>query len=144
MTVGDLKRFYGDKDEHYEISDRFVKGGYQQKNSGPGTYIGYADELGMEINYLEAKPNQHWHLIESYCKGKSDDEKVYSSRLKCPELLLWMAEAAGIDKETIDKAEKEARDIIDKGKNGYARVNAAYKIVEIIKWEELEKIIMGK
>ena len=141
MTVGDLKRFYINKEEHYEISDRFIKCGYQQINSRPNTYIGYAKECGIEIDHLKASPNQKWHMIKAYCEKKASDEKIYRNKLKCPELLLWMAEAAGMDKKTIDKAEKEAREIIDEGKK-YARVKAAFKIFEIIKWEELEKIIM--
>ena len=152
MTVGDLKRFYSDKDEHYEISDRFVKDGYQQTNDRPNTYIGtaknpeIAEKDKVIIDQSTAEPNQKWHLLRSYCRyHMKDDNDAKVRQLLCPELVLWMAEAAGIDKKVIDEAEKEARRIIDNGKDGNARTAAAREIIKMIGgWGELEKIIMGK
>ncbi|URZ16710.1 hypothetical protein CLFE_027570 [Clostridium felsineum DSM 794] len=64
-------------------------------------------------------------------------------RVICPELLLWMAEAAGVDSKIVAEAEQSARVIIDNGANGYARNKAGREIKKnIIKWEMIEKQIL--
>ena len=56
--------------------------------------------------------------------------------LKCPELLLWIAEAAGCD---IREAKMEAEKLCEKGE----RLLACNAIKKIIPWEEIEKHILG-
>lgn len=141
MMIQDLIKFYTEKEKHYPISDHFVKAGYGQKKNG---YIKKAKKTNKTINCENAEPDQRWHFLESYASkldGKADAKTVY--RVICPELLLWMAEAAGIDSKIVAEAEQSARVIIDNGTNGYARNKAAREIKKnIIKWEMIEKQIL--
>lgn len=76
----------------------------------------------------------------------TDDEKCTKSYrdLKCPELLLWIAEAAGVNLELVEDAAKKAKEIIDSGDSGYLRNTAGYKIKTIITWEMIEERIQNK
>lgn len=143
MKLINLVDFYINKEEHYEISDDFVMSGYQQKDGG---YIERAKKENVDVNYKIAEPNQKWHLLCSYIpklyfndkkmsynevKNKCNEDIKLNIRsfnfLQCPELLLWMAEAAGIDKDLIIKASADAKKIIDeKGTSGR---NAAGRII---------------
>jgi hypothetical protein len=100
MTFGEIIEFYKGKKKHYCISDSFVKSGYQQKKGG---YIDYAKKTYSK----EVEPSQKWHFIEAYASKKDRDDKFYYGRLKCPELLLWMAEAAGVDIEKLSKQRRK-------------------------------------
>jgi len=133
MTFGEIIEFYEGKKKHYCISDSFVKSGYQQKKGG---YIDYAKKAYSK----EVEPSQKWHFIEAYASKKDRDDKFYYGRLKCPELLLWMAEAAGVDIEIIKQAEKKAMDVINKGEPR-ARNAAGKAIRGTIPWDMLEKQI---
>lgn len=141
MTIKELANFYKSKNEHYEVSDVFVKAGYQQKSGG---YISKAKKIGLEVDYKKAEPNQKWHLLESYIPEKQESN-LYNHLIICPELLLWMAEAAEIDTNIIREAEKKARKIIDAGrqenKEGLARNKAGLTIREIITWGMIENKI---
>lgn len=141
MTIQDLIKFYTEKEKHYLISDLFVKTGYGQKKNG---YIKKAKKANKTISWEDAEPDQRWHFLESYAStldGKADAKTVY--RVICPELLLWMAEAAGVDSKIVEQAEQSARVIIDNGTNGYARNKAGREIKKnIIKWEMIEKQIL--
>ena len=141
MRLQELVEFYKTKDEHYCISDNFMKSGYRQKN---GEYIEYAKSLGLCTDPLKAEPNQKWHFLESYAALK-DSKWEFEYRLLCPELLLWMAEAAGINKKLIMEAEQEAKKIIDNGRlennEGIARNKAGVAIRKIITWDILKKAI---
>ena len=83
--------FYDKKDTPCPITESLIKSGYQQEREG---YIGYAKEHGVEVNYLEAKPTQWWHLIECYC-AQSDPLKPFTYSVRCGELYFWMAEVSG-------------------------------------------------
>ena len=83
--------FYDKKDTPCPITESLIKSGYQQEREG---YIAYAKEHGVEVNYLEAKPTQWWHLIECYC-AQSDPLKPFPYSVKCGELYFWMAEVSG-------------------------------------------------
>lgn len=146
MEMHEFIDFFADKNEHYKISDSFASDKrYRQKENG---YIKKAKDAGIEININKAEPNQKWHLLTSYYDESSDrnkDAKVCYNRLKCPELLLWIAEAAGIDSKIVNKAETKARDIIDNGNGGYSRNTAGIKIAkEIIPWEIIEEKINNR
>lgn len=104
--------------------------------------------ISMKISSNEA----YLKAFEKAAKESFGNEFIYTkifktsnfySRLKCPELALWMAQAAGISKEEengLTKARDEAIKIIDIGEKR-ARFQAGIKIVNIIKWERLlEKI----
>ena len=151
LTVKDALRFFALAKEHYEISDEFVRSGYQQ--SPKSGYVKFANRTGHIVDKALAEPNQKWHLMESYMirsfadgtvKPEDDMASIYAGQkgLKCPELLLWIAEAAGVDRETVQDAAKAAKRIIDGGENGYARNTAGIHIRNnYFPWETLEEKI---
>ena len=51
--------------EHYPVSDEFIKK-YQQSPNNHKGYIYYAWETGHIIDRNLAEPNQKWHFFESY------------------------------------------------------------------------------
>ena len=114
ISLIDLIKFYCEKNEHYPISDEFMKK-YQQKSGG---YIKFAHKTGHTVSAEQCEPNQKWHLFESYISRTFEDEGenvvVHIGKLKCPELLLWMAEAAGIDEEIVTEAKEVAASEIDR------------------------------
>lgn len=157
MTVKEIINYFENAKEHYEISDEFVKSGYHQRENA-GNYIGEARKRKLEVNKDKAEPNQKWHLLESYIQLALDDpnysmtlETKFPRRyniLKCPELLLWIAEAAGVDKEKVQKAANKAKQaaievdqFIDSGISRHAGNEAVKKIRQEIPWEEIENCI---
>ena len=114
ISLIDLIKFYYDKEKHYPISDEFIKK-YQQKSGG---YIKFAHDTGHTVSAEQCEPNQKWHLFEAYISYKLNknggDAKARMGKLKCPELLLWMAEAAGIDDEIVTEAKEAATSEIDR------------------------------
>ena len=116
ISLIDLIKFYCEKNEHYPISDEFIKK-YQQKPTGD-SYIDFARTTGHTVSAEQCEPNQKWHLFEAYIswkfKKKRENVVVHIGKLKCPELLLWMAEAAGIDEEIVTEAKEVAASEIDR------------------------------
>jgi len=114
-------------------------------------------KLGVNIEELnvfnpgfdedQSEPNQEWHLFISYYAYKIwesglnwDDTVEFWDKgkgLKCPELLLWLAEAAGCDDCDIAKAKKVAEDLCKEKK----RKDAPDRIKEIIPRDEINKKI---
>ncbi len=119
MNSYELIMFYYDKAEHYPISDRFIEK-YQQRKNG---YLDFAKKTGHLISANCHEPNQKWHLFESWFlqtveEKKTDDLKeIKCEGFKCPELLLWMAEAAEVKNELIIEAESYAKEKIDEVRN---------------------------
>lgn len=133
MTLTEFCELYKDKDKEYPVSKSFCVRGYMQKTGG---YINIAKSKKIEIDATKAEPNQKWHLFNSYCTEKniSRDAKECYMGLKCPELLLWMAEAAGFD--VTDAAENAIR-IIDSGVGGKKRNAAGLAIKKEFTFEML-------
>lgn len=131
MTFGEIIEFYEGKEEIYCVSCSFVSSGNHQKKGG---YI-YDAKKAREIAL-----NQRDHFIKAYASDKNKADKFYYGRIKCPELLLWLAEAADVDRETIRKAGEEAVDIITKEER-WARNKAGKAIRDIIPWDMIEKQI---
>lgn len=147
MTIKEWMKVLIEKNEHYPISDEFVHG-YQQ---GPGknSYIAFALQVGKVIKRDIAEPNQKWHFFESYILNLLVDNKmnleckaskVYS-KLRCPELILWLCEASGVDSITLMEASACAKEIIDNGSDNRARNVAGCKIRAMIPWEKIEKAL---
>lgn len=146
MTIKEWMELLADKKEHYPVSDEFIKS-YQQSPVNKNGYVYYAWEIGRVVCREIAEPNQKWHFFKSYIsilieQGKiqldDDAEKCYK-KLKCPELLLWIAEAIGIDSEIVNEAARKAREIIDIGTNGHSRNKAGIEIANrIIPWNMIE------
>jgi len=142
MELHEFIEFFKDKNEHYKVSDEFAtQEKYVQKRGG---YIAMARRHGLERNIADAEPNQKWHLLVSYYDEAEDskkDARVCYNRLFCPELLLWIADAAGIEPKIVTEASDEAKRIIDNGANGRVRVTAGAAIRRIVPWEMIEKKI---
>ena len=116
ISLIDLIKFYCEQNEHYPISDEFIKK-YQQKATRD-SYIVFARKTGHTVSAEQCEPNQKWHLFEAYISYKlkvnGGDVKDHMRKLQCPELLLWMAEAAGIDDEIVMEAKEAAASEIDR------------------------------
>jgi hypothetical protein len=147
ITNFDVICFYLDKKEHYPISDEFIKQ-YQQKSTGKYSYISYALNTGHLISESSAEPNQKWHLLEAYFLNKIKENGVEylekptdCYRILCPELLLWMAEAAGVSSQVINIASKIAKTEIDKIRTSQ-KADSASAVRKMNK--ELRKLYDGK
>lgn len=117
MNMMKLIVFFQDKLEHYPISDSFIEDYQQLDNNDPNSYITYARETNHLVDPKKHAPNQKWHFLEAYCEVKINENKGKADfsvkGFKCPELLLWMAEAAGIDDDIIKEASSYAKEKID-------------------------------
>lgn len=114
MNTKQVRSYYENKkDFPCDLTKKLIKAGYQQTTGGYITRAKNNKENGLKIDYREAEPNQWWHLIESYCDNTEDDVK-FNRRIKCGELIFWMAEVANcIDKSIMKKL---VNDIIASGK----------------------------
>ena len=65
----------------------------------------------------------------------------YHAHIRCPELLLWLAEAAGIKPEKVQKCAAAAKEIINASADSRSRNTAGNKIREMIPWEDIEAAI---
>ena len=109
----DLISFYLDKNEHYPISDKFLEK-YQKKDD---EYVIFAYETGHIVNERMHEPNQKWHLFEAYfiykLVEKDGDVEFRRGSFKCPELLLWLAEAADVNSNIVEEAATYASEKIE-------------------------------
>ncbi len=147
VTNADIMVFYNDKKEHYPYTDKFISECEFGQQNGGG-YIQFALNTGHEIIKDLAKPNQKWHFLESYCINKIKnegiewlEEKAHPWSLQCPELLLWLVEAAGIDTQRVS----DLCDALIKTCTTYkARREARNLICETVAWEEIAAIILSE
>ena len=138
MTLEKFCSFFENKEPWYEVTKQFIDDGYGQKKGG---YIAKGKGL-----FEGAVPDQRRHLLESYYNvdNKDKDAKRCYNYLLCPELLLWIAEASGFEKDKVRKIAESAKETIDNGTNGRARNKAGRNIRKKIKWEDLEKNLIEK
>ena len=73
------------KNVEHPITDRLIRGGYKQPAGG---YILIAKRAGIK------NPTQYWHLIHSW-SDRSPENAPFDRRIKCGELLVFMAEVSG-------------------------------------------------
>lgn len=148
ITNYDVLCFFADKKEHYSISDKFIFN-YQQKSTDNNSYIRFALDTGHIICEKIAEPNQKWHLMEAYLLqnllihgAEYLDKKNTLGRIKCPELLLWMAEAANVSKEVVEMASNVAKEKIDEIRK---ETNKAYSAKAVIAMnDKIESKYNGK
>ena len=106
-TIKDFIFLISDAKEHYTYSDTFIES-YQQTSGG---YITFANKVGHTVNKSIHEPNQRFHFIESWLYQSfvdntitwdaSAETRVYKN-LQCPELLLWIYEASGVDSNKVN------------------------------------------
>lgn len=116
--------YFINKNEHYPVSDEFIENYQQQDDGNSDSYITFAHKTGHLVNAKEHEPNQKWHLLEAYYLMKLAKHNEGIGVFRCPELLLWMAEAAGVNPELVTEAAGYAKEKIDEIRNNDA--NAAY------------------
>lgn len=140
VTMKDMEIFLKDKNEHYPLSDEFIEK-YQQTGGG---YIDLARQLGLTVNKEMHEPNQKWHFFDSWMYpsieantlswDESAQNRVYS-KLLCPELLLWIYEASGVDPAKV----KAAKDVAEQGRSEKLQVSSIAKNMRAcVPWEDIE------
>lgn len=139
-TVKELVFFLIDKKEHYPLSDEFIER-YQQSNSG---YIAFAHKTGHIVDRQKHEPNQKWHFFESWLLRSfqdgtvcwhNDANKAVYHRIQCPELLLWLLEAAGVDSSAVE----DAKEIAERGKKRKDRPSTiAKELRKQVTWEVID------
>ncbi len=85
-----INAHYNQKGNEY-FADFLVKKGYGQN------YGGYFDDFQDLLNTSLAEPNQKLHFINYYMNGNRKDQKPSYASLHCPQLMLWIAEIAGLN-----------------------------------------------
>lgn len=116
ITMSDMERFLLTKDEQYPITNEYVEL-YQQESGG---YISNALKAGLVVDKTQHLPSQKWHYFESWLYTTIDEGMMWDAsasdrsygKFSCPELLLWIIEATGVDSEKV----REAKDIAIAGK----------------------------
>jgi hypothetical protein len=116
ITMSDMERFLLTKDEQYPITNEYVEL-YQQASGG---YIANALKAGLVVDKAQHLPSQKWHYFESWLYATIEEGMMWDAsasdrsygKFSCPELLLWIIEATGVDSEKV----REAKDIAVAGK----------------------------
>ena len=116
ITMSDMERFLLTKNEQYPITNEYVEL-YQQEKGG---YITNALNAGLVVDKSQHLPSQKWHYFESWLYATIEEGMLWEasasdrsySKFSCPELLLWIIEATGVDAEKV----REAKDIAILGK----------------------------
>lgn len=145
ITMQQIADFLQTRLEHYPLSDEFIER-YQQTSGG---YIENAKKAGMIVDKQMHEPNQKWHFFESWLYPSIEDgsltwdesakSRVYS-KLLCPELLLWIYEACGVDPNKV----REAKIVAEQGKVAKTNVSTIAKNMRaIVSWEDLEAGIIA-
>lgn len=138
ITVLEFSSFLIEKKEHYPLSDEFIERFQQEK----GGYIDFAKQTGHLVDKQKHEPNQKWHFFESWLLQSfkdgtitwEDDAKsrIYS-KLLCPELLLWIYEASGVNPSKV----KNAKDVAEQGRINNLNVSTIAKNMRsCVLWED--------
>lgn len=126
------------------IADNYVKAGYGQIKGG---YFEEAYKQGRNIWKIEAEPSQKWHILDSYYGLKKKDskfnmnDKANLSRIMCPQLMMWIAEVAGLDKSILKDAMNKAIDYEETNKTKDSRKIKRDVLGEMLHWKEITQII---
>lgn len=145
VTMRQIADFLMDKKEHYPLSDEFIER-YQQTGGG---YIDTAKKAGLVVDKQKHEPNQKWHFFESWLNASIEDgtltweedakSRVYN-KLLCPELLLWIYEASGVDPAKV----KLAKDAAEQGRAAKISVSTIAKNMRAcVPWEDIANAVKG-
>ena len=112
ITMSDMERFLLTKNEQYPITNEYVEL-YQQESGG---YIANALKAGLVVDKSQHLPSQKWHYFDSWLYATIDEGMLWSAsasdrsygKFSCPELLLWIIEATGVDSEIVTEAKNIA------------------------------------
>lgn len=141
FTMKEFTEFLQTKREHYPLSDEFIER-YQQADGG---YIDTAKKLGLLVDKEQHEPNQKWHFFTSWFEAsledgtvtmESDPQTVVYNRLLCPELLLWIYEASGVEPTKV----KMAKEVAEQGKVSKTRVSTIAKNMRAqVPWDDISR-----
>ena len=129
---------YKDVNECEFYADKLSFEGYGQNTGG---YIGYKG-----VN----NPSQKFHLITAYFQYNFDrNRRCCLNRVKCPQIILWIAEIVGIDKDRIIEGYNYIRKAEDKlfkeNPKGLLKVTEYWKTMEnLININEFKNILQYK
>lgn len=129
------------------IADDYVKAGYGQIRGG---YFEEAYKRDKKIWKVEAEPSQKWHLLVSYYEIKKEDPKfdmqgnASLGRLMCPQLMMWLAQVAGLNEKIIKDAMNKAIAYEEKYKTKDSRKIKKDVLIEALYWEKISQIITQK
>ena len=123
ITMSDMERFLLTKDEQYPITNEYVEL-YQQASGG---YIDNALKAGLVVDKAQHLPSQKWHYFQSWLYTTIDEGMLWDAsasnrsygKFSCPELLLWIIEATGVETAKV----REAKDIAMEGKQNGVSVS---------------------
>ena len=112
ITMSDMERFLLTKDEQYPITNEYVEL-YQQESGG---YIANAIKAGLTVDKAQHLPSQKWHYFESWLYTTIEEGMLWDAsasdrsygKFSCPELLLWIIEATGVETEKVIEAKNIA------------------------------------
>lgn len=144
MTNEKVCRYMSKVDAHRcgkdYVADQLVKEGYGQ------TCGGYYNNT--TINRESAEPNQKLHFLNYYGNDKKDKYPSYN-QLHCPQLILWIAEVAGVKEEKLFAAKKCiinyedncAKDLIKNGSYLKSGDGVEKKFKDILNMTSVNRII---
>lgn len=144
VTMREIADFLTEKEAHYPLSDEFIER-YQQASGG---YIDLAKKTaGMVVDKEKHEPNQKWHFFDSWLYPSIEDgsltwdasakTRVYSNLL-CPELLLWIYEASGVDPDKV----RAAKTVAEQGRVAGTKVATIAKNMRAcVPWEDIENSV---
>lgn len=95
--------------------DKLVKEGFgQTKNGYFETACGKS--YNKQVIREKAEPSQQFHFFSYYIDTETNRSKENPSyaRLKCPQLIMYIAEMVGLDAEIVDKAFNFLKDFEEK------------------------------
>lgn len=112
ITMSDMERFLLTKDEQYPITNEYVEL-YQQESGG---YISNALKAGLTVDKSQHLPSQKWHYFDSWLYATIEEGMMWDAsasdrsygKFSCPELLLWIIEATGVETEKVIEAKNIA------------------------------------
>lgn len=101
--------FFVSESKKLKKADQLTRDGYGQSNR-KGGYLKSFETWKKQNNIpQEAQATQYWHMINSW--GKLDNPQIL--RLKCPQLMLYIAEVCGWNETNIDNAINEIKQYED-------------------------------
>lgn len=128
MTTFELKNLLQTKEEHYTISDAYNETHGQIKN------VFWKNQKDHLLPWLDAQATTG---SGSFTRRKPNtDAQTMYAHLSCPECQLWLAEAAGVDVDLIQKAADDAKKL-DKV------VSRAALIRRTIPWSTIETALLA-
>ena len=134
VTMEEFVRFIETKKEHYPLSDQLTER-YQQKSGG---YIENGPAAGIVVDKEQFSPNQKWHFLHSWFYPSIEDGSItwdasaYSRvyvNLRCPELVIWIYEACGVNPSKVRDAAKIGEEARVNGTNLSTMVSNMRKVV---------------